>query len=138
MAAQLAGENAIQSAQHLGRLAGAGSDGLHRNLKHGRDQRSRNAVSGDIRNQEADPVRVYLDKFVIIAADGSHGKIPYGNSQVLNNGKTGRKNRGLYLPGNLQFALDRKQAPFVCEDLLPGYVGKGEKQECEHRFVEQG
>src|SRR5271169_1411915 len=56
------------------------------NLKHGSDERGRNAVAGDVGNETAELTAFERKEIVEVAGDGTHGEIASSDLQASNAG----------------------------------------------------
>ena len=112
--AQLLGESSFHSAQYCSRIIRAGHHRLHRHLDHRGNQGGRNAVSGDIGDEEASPVWVDSDKPVEISSDSGHRIISGADAQMaefhraLQAALDGFLLRHRIMPDDYQAARDRK------------------------------
>ena len=92
LASELAGKDAIQPAQHLRRVMGAGHHRLHRHLIIAAMSAARNALSGDVSHEEAHPVLIDENKLVEITGDGGQRLISGVDTKALELGSAARKN----------------------------------------------
>ena len=121
-------ENAVQFAQDLLWVVCARQDGLHGHLNHGRNERGGDSVPGDVGHQEAGAIRIDRNEIVEIAGDVGHRTIEGGDTQIFQFGIVGRKNRGLHLTGNREFAFDGNQTAFAGQGDLHRDISKREEE----------
>src|SRR5690349_6472285 len=111
---EFATEGAVQSGQDLRRLGSMRNLRSQRHLKHGGDESRREPVSGHVGNENAEVLIVDLNEIIEITSDGSHGTKARDNLEPRKLRQGMRKDGKLYLPGHLEFIVERKQ---LCGEL---------------------
>ena len=93
-------------------------------LEHGSDERSGDAVTGDIGDQNPDVLVIDHQKIVEIACYGAHGEVTGGDFETGEAWEFARKKGRLDLAGNFEFFVDGEEALFVDEGAARGDVAE--------------
>ena len=88
-------------------------------------------MSGDVSDQDADALFVNEDEVVEVPGDSSHRRIDCGNIKAGKARNFTRKNRGLNLPGDFKFLLNREQVLLIRVGTRGGNVAEATDQDEE-------
>src|SRR5579864_4174707 len=102
-------------------------------LQHRSDECGRNAVAGDVCDENAELAAIEREEIIEIAGDRAHREIASGDLQASDVGYCARENRGLDLACDFELFVDGQQAMLIGEGAVGGHIAKAadEKQEAE-------
>src|ERR1051325_812139 len=110
---EFAAQSVVEACEDAGGIIGMRGLRGGSNLQHGSDKRGGNAVAGDVRDKNAEPLFVNGKKIIEISSDGAHRRVAGSDVQPEVNRHTLRTNGGLNPAGDFEFLIDGEEPLFV-------------------------
>ena len=131
LALGVAVEDGVHAGEERGGVGGVGALRGGCEFDHGGDERSGDAVTGDVGDEEAGLLGVGDEEVVEVSGDGGHGDVAGGYLEVVGGGIGGGEDVGLDAAGDFEFFLDFVELMIASESALDGDVDEGCEEEGE-------
>ena len=122
---KLSAQSLVQSGEDACRVLRVSGLARKGDFEHGSDQRGRNAVPGDVGDENAEMIPFERQEIVEVARDSAHWEIPRGDFDPSPARDVPRQNGCLDLLSNLKLFLDREEALLFGENATGHEIAEG-------------
>jgi len=123
---EFSAKSLVQANEHAFRILSVGCLRGKSDLQHGSDERGRDAVTGDVGDENAELIACERKEIVEIAGDGAHGQITRGYFDSGQPRNFTRQDGCLNLLGDFKFFLNREKALLLGENAVSNEVTQAE------------